>query len=246
VLPIANPSNPKSALTGNSGRFRGAGGSYIPAIDPGQIAIQYLAPGQNGVPTAAMGGATDPVDVYETNFGPGDQRNIFRQGAQNRLDISIRKEFRVSDRLHLRYGFNVFNLTNTTSMDVPQNGVQIGQKGSCANTFATTEDCTDNYEKYGMVITSQADQATPTNGPAGGGTAGTNLYEKPYTAGTSGKSTMIPTSIPLSANVPQCTSANVVTTTPVSACVNNGATFGSVTTSIGSARVITMDFHVIF
>jgi hypothetical protein len=116
VLPIKNPSNPKSALTGNPGRFRGTGGAYIPAIDPNQIAIQYLTPGQNGVPTAAMGGATDPVDAYETAFAPGDQRNIFRQAAQKRVDISVRKQFKVSDRLNLQYGFNVFNLFNTTSM----------------------------------------------------------------------------------------------------------------------------------
>ena len=56
ILPIKTPSSPKTALTGNSGRFRGPGGSYIPAIDPNQLAIQYLTPGQKGVPTAAQGG----------------------------------------------------------------------------------------------------------------------------------------------------------------------------------------------
>jgi len=241
VLPILNPSNPKSALTGNSGRFRGAGGGYLPAIDPNQIAIQYLTPGQSGVPAAAMGGPTDPVDVYETAYGPGDQRNIFRQGGQNRVDLSIRKEFRVTERVHMRYAFNVFNLTNTTSMDVPQNGVQVGQHGSCATAFASTEDCTSNYEKYGMIITSQADQGTATTGPAGGGSAGTNLYEKPYTNGTSGKNTLVPTTLPL--GVYGCTTATQVSS---AGCANNGANFGSVTGTIGSARVVTMDLHVTF
>jgi hypothetical protein len=243
ILPIINPNTPKLALTGNSGRFRGPGGSYIPAIDPSQIAIKYLTPGQNGVPTAAQGGATDPVDVYETDFAPGDQRNIFRQAAQNRVDISVRKEFRLSDRVHMRYAFNVFNLTNTTSMDVPQNSTQIGQKGACATAFTSNGDCVNNYEKYGMVITSQTDQGMVTAGPAGGGTAGTYLYEKPYTNGTTGKNTQIPTQIPLSAGVPQCNSTNLVT---ANTCVNNGANFGSVTGTIGSNRLITMDLHVIF
>jgi Carboxypeptidase regulatory-like domain len=249
VLPILNPANPKSALTGNSGRFRGAGGNYIPAIDPNQIAIEYLTPGQNGVPTAAMGGTTDPVDVYETAYGTGDQRNIFRQGAQNRLDISIRKEFHVTERVHLRYAFNVFNLTNTTSMDVPQNGVQIAQHGSCANTYGTggtnvLEDCTSGYEKYGMIVTSQADQgATSTGlGPAGGGTAGANLYQKPYTGGTAGKSIMVPTTVAVGTN--GCAAANEIPTT--SSCANNGANFGSVTGAIGSNRLITMDLHITF
>jgi hypothetical protein len=231
ILPIKNPSNPKSALTGNPGRFRGTGGAYIPAIDPNQIAIQYLQPGQNGVPTAAMGGSTDPVDVYETAFGTGDQRNIFRQAAQKRVDVSIRKQFKVSDRINLLYAFNVFNLFNTTSMDVPQNSTQLGQGGACGTNYLSggstpNGDCTGNYEKYGMVVTSQADQATATStGPTGGGTAGANLYQLPFTNGT-GKNTTVPTTI--------------------GGVSNNGATFGSVTTMIGSNRIVTMDLHIIF
>ncbi|QHN03026.1 hypothetical protein FTO74_06310 [Granulicella sp. WH15] len=244
VLPIANPKQPNSALTGNSGRLRGVGGSYMPAIDPNQIALQYLQPGQKGVPTAAQGNPNDPVDVYETDFSPVNQRNIFRQAAQKRLDISLRKDFRVTDRFTLRYGFNAFNLTNTTSMDIPQNGPQIAQHGSCATSFATTDDCESNYEKFGMIYTNRADQASAVQGagaPAGGGSAGSNLYQRPYTNGTSGKSTIIPTTLPLGVN--GCTAATSVTSTT---CANNGANFGSVTGAIGSSRIITMDLHVVF
>jgi hypothetical protein len=246
ILPIKNPSNPKSALTGNPGRFRGTGGAYIPAIDPTQIAIQYLTPGQNGVPTAAMGGTTDPADVYETAFAPGDQRNIFRQAAQKRVDVSIRKQFKVSDRLNLLYAFNVFNLFNTTSMDVPQNNTQLGQGGACGTNYlsggsTSNGDCTGGYEKYGMVVTDQTDQATSTQGPVGGGSAGTNLYQLPYTNGTSGKNTVVPTTLPL--GVHGCTIGTEVSST---GCANNGASFGAVTTMIGSNRIITMDLHIIF
>jgi len=244
VLPIKNPTNPKSALTGNPGRFRGAGGSYIPAIDPNQLVIDYLAPGQEGVPTAAQGGSTDPVDVYETAFSSVNQRNIFRQGNQNRLDISVRKQFRVTERVHLQYAFNLYNLTNTTSMDVPQNGTQLAQHGSCANTYATIGDCSSGYEKYGMVVTSQNDQSAPSGtsiAPTGGGTAGANLYQPPYTNGTSGKATLVPTTLPLGVN--GCTTATAVSS---AGCANNGATFGSVTGVIGSQRIMTMDLHVTF
>ena len=127
----------------------------------------------------------------------GDQRNIFRQAAQKRVDISVRKQFKVSDRLNIQYGFNVFNLFNTTSMDVPQNNTQLGQGGACGTKYASTYDCANDYELYGMVITDQTDQAGPTIGPAGGGSAGTNLYELPYTNGTSGKNTVVPTTIPV-------------------------------------------------
>jgi len=242
IISISNPKNPKSALTGNSGRFRGAGGGYVPAIDPNQVAIEYLTPGQNGVPTAAQGAAGDPVDVYETDYAPGNQRNIFRQSAQRRLDISIRKEFRVSDRFHLQYAFNIYNVTNTTSMDVPQNGTQLGQNGSCANSFASTYNCAQGYEKYGTIITDQADQnGTVGFGPAGGGTAGSNLYQKPFTNGTSGKNTLVPTTLPLGVN--GCSTATAVSS---AGCANNGANFGSVTNTIGSQRLMTMDLHITF
>ena len=90
---------------------------------PSEIAINYVAPGTNGVPTAAQGNEGDPTDIYETNFAPENQRNIFRQAMQKRLDISIRKNFHVTDRISALYEFNIFNLTNTTSFDVPFNEV---------------------------------------------------------------------------------------------------------------------------
>jgi hypothetical protein len=92
-----------------------------------------------------------------------------------------------------------------------------------------------------MIITNQADQGSATLGPIGSGSAGTNLYEKPYTNGTSGKSTMVPTTLPVGVN--GCTTATQVSS---AGCSNNGATFGSVTGAIGSNRIITMDLHVVF
>ena len=223
VLPIKNPKDAKTkALTGNPGSFRGPGGEFYPAIDPSEIAINYVAPGTNGVPTAAMGGEGDPVDIYETDFAPNNQRNIFRQAMQKRLDISFRKSFHPTQRIAVLYEFNIFNVTNTTSLDVPQNQTQIRQNFGCSATALTdpgTEynNCALGYLQYGEIAASPAtaDQQS----------ALTNLDQLPYHTGT-GKSIAIPTTI--------------------GGAPNNGANFGSVTGTIGGNRAITMALHVTF
>ncbi len=247
IISITNPGNPRSALTGSTGRYRGTGGEYKPALDPSQIAIEYLSPGEGGVPPASAGASTDPVDVYETAFAPGDQRNIFRQGAQRSLDLSLRKEFHVKGRVAILYQFNLYNLTNTTSMDIPQDNASIGQHGSCANNYligsGALYDCLNGYENYGLIVTSQADQGTAVTGagPAGGGSAGDNLYEKPYTNGTSGRGTTVPLTLPI--GVYGCSTATEVTST---GCANNNAQLGSVTGVIGSQRMMSMELHITF
>jgi Carboxypeptidase regulatory-like domain len=229
VLPIHDASNPKRALTGNKGSVRGVGGSYIPTIDPSEIDIHYLNPGDKGIPVST---GTDPQDIYETDFAPG-QRNLFRQSAQKRLDISARKEFQFSERFRFQYEFNAFNITNTTSLDIPQNQTEIRQSSACSNSAKLTEDnCSASayYVNYGQIVTSNnaADQAS----------AKTNLDQLPYHNG-SGKSTSIPTTLP--AGVLSCATATVT-----GGCPNNGANFGSVTGTIGGSRAITMGFHLLF
>jgi hypothetical protein len=227
VLPIANPSNPKSALTGHSGAFR-SGSSYIPAIDPSQISIHYLAPGVDGIPVST---GSEPQDIYETDFAPG-QRNLFRQAFQKRADVSVRKQFRPSEKLTLEYRFNVFNLTNTTSLDVPQNQTEIRQADACSTSaYAISyNNCAAGYVNYGQIATSNSatDQQS----------ALTNLDQLPYHNG-SGKTTTIPTILP--AGTLSCSSATVT-----GGCPNNGANFGSVTGTIGGSRVVTMDLHFVF
>ncbi len=62
------------------------------------------------------------TDPYETGFTTG-QRNIFRQAFQKRADASLVKVFSIKERYSLKYTFDVYNLTNTTSFDVPGNEV---------------------------------------------------------------------------------------------------------------------------
>jgi hypothetical protein len=236
VLGIKDPAHPKAALTGNSGPFRGPGGSYIPTIDPTQIAINYVTPGQMGVPIST---GSDPTDNYETNFAQG-QRNLFRQAMQKRIDLSVRKEFHVSEKLGLQYEFNIFNATNSTSLDVPMNQGQIRQNSACSNTAtAAGNNCEPGkyyFVNYGQIVTDQADQGAP----SGKGTAGANLDQVPYSTGA-GKSLQIPTLTPL--NTGTCVSPYNVNS---SGCPNNAANFGSVLGTIGGNRAFTMGIHITY
>ncbi len=235
VLGIKNPKNPKSALTGNPGKFRDPGGNYIPYIDPSQIAIQYLQPGTNGIPLSS---GSEPSDIYQTAFNVG-QRNIFRQSPQKRLDLSLRKGFRITEKVKAQYEFNVFNLTNTTSLDIPQDTAQIRQNNGCSttaiNAFGGSNDCSQYrvYLGYGQVVTS--------NDPADQASALANLDQVPFASGT-GKSVVL--NPKLQNGQSYCTPGGYIANT--STCPNNAANFGSATGTIGGNRAITMGLHVTF
>ena len=81
--------------------------------------MPLLAPG-------SFGGGIPTTDPYETNFTNG-QRNIFRQPFQKRWDASLVKNTAITERVNLKYTFDVFNLTNTASFDVPGNEVSQNQ-----------------------------------------------------------------------------------------------------------------------
>ena len=70
-----------------------------------------------------LGGAIPSNDPYETNFISHGQRNIFRQPWQRRADISLVKTTQITERVTLKYTFDVFNLTNTASFDIPVDNV---------------------------------------------------------------------------------------------------------------------------
>ncbi len=118
IVPLAPGCTPKSALTGASGAFEGAGG--MPALKASCFTLPLLAPGGavNGV-----AGAIPSNDPYETNFVSNGERNIFRQSWQKRADISIVNDTKVNERVSVKYSFDVFNLTNTPSFDIPIDNV---------------------------------------------------------------------------------------------------------------------------
>jgi hypothetical protein len=106
VVPLSGCS-PQQAVTGASGVNAGA-----PALNPNCFGLPLLAPG-------ALDGAIPSNDPYETNFIDHGQRNIFRQPWQRRADMSIMKATAITERYSLKYIFEVFNLTNTASFDIP-------------------------------------------------------------------------------------------------------------------------------
>jgi hypothetical protein len=107
IVPLAPGCTAKSALTGKSGAFGDT------ALKANCFTLPIIAPGTNGVPSN---------DPYETGFTRG-QRNIFRQAFQKRADASLVKTTEFADHYSLKYTFDVYNLTNTSSFDVPGNEV---------------------------------------------------------------------------------------------------------------------------
>ncbi len=109
IVPLGSCS-PSGALTGHSGATDGQ-----PALNASCFTLPVLNPGD-------LGGAIPAGDTFETNFTTG-QRNIFRQPWQKRTDVSIVKMTKLTERFSLKYSFDIFNLTNTASFDVPVDNV---------------------------------------------------------------------------------------------------------------------------
>jgi hypothetical protein len=110
IVPLAPGCTPKSALTGSVGAYG------TPALKADCFTLPLLNPGN-------LNGAIPPGDVYETNFISAGQRNIFRQSWQKRADISILKNTKITERVSAKYSFDVFNVTNTPSFDIPVDDV---------------------------------------------------------------------------------------------------------------------------
>ena len=107
----------KNALTGVNGAFYNPTTQTGAALKASCFTLPLIPVGTMGVPAG---------DPFETNFTSG-QRNIFRQSWQRRADASLTKDLPINDRYTLRYSFDVYNLTNTSSFDIPQNNVNQNQ-----------------------------------------------------------------------------------------------------------------------
>jgi hypothetical protein len=132
IVPLVNCS-PQQALTGASGTTPG-----FPALNPNCFGLPLLSPG-------ALNGAIPSKDPYETNFIDHGQRNIFRQTWQRRADISLMKITQITERSSLKFTFDVFNLTNTASFDIP------------------IDDITQNINFNGFPVAGQAGATNPCN-----------------------------------------------------------------------------------
>ncbi|MDR3737559.1 MAG: TonB-dependent receptor [Terracidiphilus sp.] len=117
VVPLAPGCTAKTAKTSHSGAWYPVNGST--ALDPACFTLPIL-------PAGGLNGAIPSSDPYETGFTTG-QRNIFRQSLQKRADASLVKTFSFHEKYNLKYTFDVYNLTNTSSFDVPGNEVSQNQ-----------------------------------------------------------------------------------------------------------------------
>jgi hypothetical protein len=128
IVPLAKGCTAKSALTGASGAWTPAGSP--PALNPACFTLPLL-------PAGGLNGAIPISDPFETGFTTG-QRNIFRQTFQKRADASLVKVTNFNERYSLKYTLDVYNLTNTTSFDVPGNEVSQNQYYNAFPTTGTT------------------------------------------------------------------------------------------------------------
>ena len=149
IVPLASGCTAKSAKTGRSGAF----GDY--ALNAACFTIPLL-------PAGGLNGAVPTSDPYETDFTTG-QRNIFRQAFQKRADASLVKMTKITDRYSLKYTFDVYNLTNTSSFDVPGNEVSQNQ----------------NYNGFPKAGTTPA----PTGCTASGQQSNSSFYNCPFGLG---------------------------------------------------------------
>jgi hypothetical protein len=183
VLGIKNGKNPNSAKTGASGSQllpNGKGGYYYQnEIDETQLNVNLLQPGQKGIPNCTS--LSEPCDYFENDFTPG-QRNIFRQSLQKDADVSFQKVTNLTERVAARYTFDVFNITNSSSFDVPNNSASIS-----ASRFKGVQSVAPYNYGYGQVVSSQATNLADTGilAPQPGTGTYSGLYNIPANNSTS-------------------------------------------------------------
>ena len=137
IVPLNGSCSPQKAVTGASG----AGST--PSLDASCFTLPLLSPG-------ALDGAIPSNDPYETNFIDHGQRNIFRQPWQRRADISLVKMTQITEHTSLKYSFDIYNLTNTASFDIPINDItqNPGFQGfPQQGTPATLSPCNSSFDQ---------------------------------------------------------------------------------------------------
>jgi hypothetical protein len=92
-----------------------------PLLNSQVFYVPSVAPGTMGVPCTTVNGS-QVCDTAETVFG-ATSRNTFRGPFQERLDLSLIKETRLSERFAVKFELDALNATNHPSFDVPANNI---------------------------------------------------------------------------------------------------------------------------
>jgi hypothetical protein len=120
IIPIGGV----GSVSGTNPRAQGTLGvnPANPVLNAGAFGVPLLAPGTHGVPPC------DPItgvcDFYETGYGTTG-RNIFRGPFQSRLDSTVFKELKLTERFKLKFDLQAFNVFNHPSFDTPNNDVRF-------------------------------------------------------------------------------------------------------------------------
>lgn len=120
---IGNPIVPLMAgVTPGQAKLQGTVGvnANNPVLNANDFAPQFVQPGTNGVPPCDASGC----DLYESLYGTSG-RNMFRGPFQVRFDMSLAKEFALTERFHLRFEADAFNMFNHPDFDAPNNDVDF-------------------------------------------------------------------------------------------------------------------------
>ena len=127
IVPLAPGQTPQSAqLQGTTGVNAGK-----PVLNPAAFTFPtpFAPGGPQGVPPCSSVSGTLVCDNFETAFGAAG-RNLFRGPFQSRFDFSVKKDFKLTERLGLKYSADIFNLFNHPSFDVPNNNVLFNLCGT--------------------------------------------------------------------------------------------------------------------
>ena len=130
ILPLAPGITPKQATQGGTAQSFSSGanaGTRIPYINPDDFSVPFLNPGQLGVPGCGptVGGtSTNFCDTVETGYG-SNGRNIFRAPFQTRFDFSVLKNFKLTERMALKFEADAFNVFNHPSFDTPNSNFTL-------------------------------------------------------------------------------------------------------------------------
>ena len=122
-----------------------------------------FAPGTNGVPPCDP--VTGACDNFETGYGGGG-RNMFRGPFQSRFDFSLFKDFKLTERFHLKYDAQFFNIFNHPSFDTPNNNVSFAPNFPNPPAFPAASSCGPSN----LVFNSKGNPVAPNPPPAGGST----------------------------------------------------------------------------
>ena len=121
---IVNPIVPLGpGITAQEARLQGTTGvnPNTPYLNAKAFQPQYLQPGQDGVPACD---STGKCDNGESTFSI-DGRNMWRGPFGVRFDMTLGKQFDLSERYKLRFNFNAYNVFNHPDFDAPYNEVSF-------------------------------------------------------------------------------------------------------------------------